>query len=292
MRRRSDPYLFATQHGEQVARERGLTFPINPMALARDIGITVTAKPAQAVGVSGMLIRVGNVFGIAYATHIDNDGFKHFSVGHELGHYYLPGHLDAVFRDDTDVHESHAGFISDDRYELEADHFAAGLLMPHHLFGPLLRRAGDGLAAVEHLAGVCRTSLEATAIRYTQCSSEPVAVVVSSGGSIEYCFMSDALREFDDIDWIRKGQALPRASATFAFNRDPTRVRKAERAEGQSDLRLWFGGPRSIELQEDVIGLGRYGKTLTILHRIEPPDEDEDDDDALIESWTPRLRRR
>jgi hypothetical protein len=292
VRRRSDPYLFATQRGEQVARERGLTLPINPMALAREIGISVTAKPAQAGGVSGMLIRVGDFFGIAYATHIDNDGFKHFSVGHELGHYYLPGHLDAVFRDGADVHESHAGFVSDDRYELEADHFAAGLLMPHHLFVPILRRAGDGLAAVEHLAERCGSSLTATAIRYTQCNSEPVAIVISSGGSIEYCFMSDALRDFDDIDRIRKGQALPRASATFTFNRDPARVRNAERAGGQSDFQLWFGGPQKIELQEDIIGLGRYGKTLTVLHDIEPPDEVEGDDDVLIESWTPRHRRR
>ena len=39
---------------------------------------------------------VGNMFGIAYATHIDNVGFQNFSVGHELGHYFLPGHVDAV----------------------------------------------------------------------------------------------------------------------------------------------------------------------------------------------------
>jgi len=291
VRRHNNPYLFATQHGEQVVREQGLSLAVYPIALAQDLGITVTPKPARAGGVSGMFIRVGDFYGIAYATHIDNEGFKRFSVAHELGHYFLPGHVDAVFRD-GDIHESRAGFVSDDRYELEADNFAAGLLMPRHLFTPLLRRAGDGIAAVEHLAGACQTSLTATAIRYTQCTSEPVAIVVSAGGSIDYCFMSDALRDFDDIDWIRKRQALPRTSATFVFNQDPARVRRAERVEGESDLQLWFGGPRSIELREDVIGLGSYARTLTMLHGIEPPDDAEEDDEALIESWTPRLRRR
>jgi Zn-dependent peptidase ImmA (M78 family) len=289
--RTRNPYLFATQHGEQAVRERGLSLAIDPIALAEDRGITVAAKPAQTGGVSGMLIRVGDFYGIAYATHIDNEGFKRFSVAHELGHYFLPGHVEAVLRD-GDIHESHAGFVSGDRYELEADHFAAGLLMPHQLFTPLLRRAGDGVTAIEHLAGVCQTSLTATAIRYTQCSSEPVAVVISTGASIDYCFMSDALRDFDDIDWIRKRQSLPRTSATFAFNQEPARVRRADRIEDESDLQLWFGGPRNIEAREDVIGLGSYGKTLTVLHRIEPPDEAEDDDETLIESWTPRLRRR
>ena len=61
--------------------------------------------------------------------HIDNIGFQNFSVAHELGHYFLPGHIDAVLAD-GDVHESRAGFASGDRYEMEADHFAATLLMP------------------------------------------------------------------------------------------------------------------------------------------------------------------
>jgi hypothetical protein len=76
--------------------------------------------------------------------------------------------------------------------------------------------------------------------------------------------MSDALRDHDGIDWIRKRQAVPRTTPTFAFNRDPDKVRRADRIEETSDLQTWFGGAQSIELREDVIGLGRYGKTLTM----------------------------
>ncbi len=104
--------------------------------------------------------------------------------------------------------------------------------------------------------------------------------------------MSDALRDHDGIDWIRKRQAVPRNSATFSFNRDPDKVRHAHRIEDESDLQTWFGGSHSVKLWEDVIGLGRYGKTLTVLHGIELPDnQDEDDDERLTETWTPRFRR-
>jgi len=120
---------------------------------------------------------------------------------------------------------------------------------------------------------------------------DPVAIVVSTGGSIDYCFMSDALRDHDGIDWIRKRQAVPRTTPTFAFNRDLDKARRADRIEETSDLQTWFGGERSIELREDVIGLGRYGKTLTVLHGIELPDDQDEDDEALTESWTPRFRR-
>jgi hypothetical protein len=52
------------------------------------------------------------------------------------------------------------------------------------------------------------------------------------------------------------------------------------------------GGRRRIAIDEDVIGLGSYGKTLTVLYNINVPEpEEEEDEAALIESWTPRFRR-
>jgi hypothetical protein len=79
-------------------------FPVDPITLADERKITVVAKPARVAGVSGMFMRVGQNYGIAYAAHIDNLSFQHFSIAHELGHYYLPGHIDAVLRD-GDIHD-------------------------------------------------------------------------------------------------------------------------------------------------------------------------------------------
>lgn len=178
---RADLAWTASLAASRVIRERGvITLPVDPVAIARAVGIEVVAKPASAKGVSGMLIRHGNDFVIAYATHIDSPGFQNFSIAHELGHYFLDGHVDAVIGPDG-MHQSHAGFTSDDRYELEADHFAAALLMPDELFPAAVSHAGEGLAAIEYLSGLCVTSLTATAIRYTKCTDEVVAVVVSSG---------------------------------------------------------------------------------------------------------------
>jgi hypothetical protein len=69
-------------------------------------------------------------------------------------------------------------------------------------------------------------------------------------------------------------------------------VTGAVRIEESARLQQWFGGDRQLEISEDVIGLGRYGKTLTVLHDIDLPEpEDEDDEATLIESWTPRFKR-
>jgi hypothetical protein len=240
--------------------------------------------------VSGMLIRVGNHFAIGYATHIDNIPFQRFCIAHELGHYFLPGHPEAVL-DAHGMHESNAGFRSTNRYEIEADRFAAGLLMPRNLFVPALEKSGKGLTAVESLADLCQTSRHATAIRFAQCSPDPVAIVVSVGDRIDHCFMSEELKTLDDIDWLRKREALPRGTATFNFNKDDANVRSGARGDGTSNLQDWFGGPYDIEVTEDVIGLGNYGKTLTVIYDIDLPDEEERaDEDSVQESWKPRFR--
>jgi hypothetical protein len=287
--RKADPYNFAAAAAERVIREQGITsLPVDPVAIAKSIGIEVQAKPASNAGVSGMLIRLNDQFCIAYASHIKSLGFRRFSIAHELGHYFLEGHVDAIFADGS-PHESHAGFLSTIKYELEADHFAARLLMPNTLFYAALRGVADGLAAVESLADTCCASLTATAIRYTECAPDPTAIVISSGNKVDYAAMSRSLRGIDGIDWIRKNQPLPRDCATRALNSDPERVRRSDRVESESAFQDWFGGDLRIKVSEDAMGLGGYGKTLTVLYGIELPEEDDNDDD-IIESWTPRHR--
>lgn len=290
---KSDPYAFASLMAEQIIKGMGIAaLPINPMTIARNNRIEVVAKDMEDQGVSGMLVRSGNEFAIAYATHHQNEGFENFSVAHELGHFYLPGHPDAVIEGTSGAHTSRAGFSSSDKYEAEADRFSAGFLMPRHLFFTALQTAGSGLAAIETLAGLCKTSLHATAIRYTQCTRDPVAMVISRGGIIDHCFMSRALRDVSEIDWLKKREGVPRNTATFAFNQVPTNVLQGVRVEETSNLQDWFGGKRKIEISEDVVGLGRYGKTLTVLYDINLPDADEEEDEeSLIESWTPRFKR-
>ena len=286
------PYQFGALAAEQLIKGlRIASLPVDPLAIAAGREITVVAKPASDPGVSGMLIRVGNEFAIAYATHIANEPFQRFCVAHELGHYFIPGHVDAVM-DANGTHESHAQFVSKDRFEMEADGFAAGLLMPRHLFFPALENAGQGLAAIEALASLCRTSLHATAIRYAQCTRDAMAIVVSKGDQIDHCFMSESLKGMRGIDWLRKRDILSKRVPTFAFNQEADNVLHAVRIEEVSNFQDWFGGPRSMEISEDVVGLGSYGKTLSVLYGFEAPEaEDEAEEEALLESWTPRFRR-
>jgi IrrE N-terminal-like domain len=287
----------ARQAAEAYLRDNGhTTLPVDPFAIAAKHDIEVKAKPDTAGGVSGMLLRHGDNFGILYATHTGSEGFERFSVGHELGHYFLEGHIDHVLPKNG-VHTSHGGFVSADPYELEADHYSAGLLMPSTPFKQALNKRRRGLESVEFMAGLCKTSLTATAIRCAELSEDAVAVIISTGNVIDFCILSEAMKSLPQLTWLRKGSPVPTGTATAQLNADPDNVTRGQRSETELDVLDWLGGTKSAIISEEAVGLGRYGKTLTVLSSEKIgresglDDDDENDDDDLDERWTPRFRR-
>jgi len=151
---------------------------------------------------------------------------------------------------------------------------------------------GDSEYAVESLSRQCNTSLTATAIRYAQKTSDPLAIVVSEGEIIDYCFMSDELKELNGLTWIRKGSRLSKNTVTLRFNSDPQNISNCNKADGETTPLDWFGSSLPYEVYEEVVGLGGYGKTLTVLSLEPIPDQESlDEEDELEESWTPRFRR-
>jgi Zn-dependent peptidase ImmA (M78 family) len=268
---------------------------VDPEAIATAKGILVKPKPDSAEGVSGTLVKAGDQFGIMYATNIPSRGFQKFCIAHEVGHYCIEGHCNALLV--NGMHHSRAGFVSSDPFEQEADFFAAALLMPERAFRNAIDDYSPGLTCIEALAKDCETSLTATAIRYAGLTRDGVAVLLSTGKSIDWCFISDGLKEAKGLSWVRKGTPVPPGTATAAFNVRTENIRTGQRDAGEGRLNDWMDGERVYRVTEEVVGLGQYGRTLTVLTcraltmRVEADDEDEDED-ALIDSWTARFGRK
>jgi hypothetical protein len=270
------------------------SLPVSPFAVADQKDIAYQEKSSVGQGISGCLMKVGNQFGILYSSRFASEGFKRFTVAHELGHYFLPGHIDALFGKGQKCHYSDSGFISDDKYEREADSFAAGLLMPKLLFKAACGKSGQGLEAIETLADLCVTSLTATAIRFAKLCDEPVAVVCSMGNRVQFAFMSKPLQDLRGLTWIRKNSGLPAGTATAIFNKDGDNVRTAKRVVSTSTVDTWFDGGSTAELNEEVVGLGEYGKTLTVLwaDSLPEPEEAEENEESEDENLLPSQRWR
>jgi hypothetical protein len=91
---------------------------------------------------------------------------------------------------------------------------------------------------------------------------------------------------------LKRGDPLPRKSRTSRFNGDPGRILGADRDEGSSRLDDWFRDGPDVGVFEQIVGLGNYGKTLTVLTVEDLPDEeDTEEEEELERSWTPTLSR-
>jgi Zn-dependent peptidase ImmA (M78 family) len=277
-----------------VEKMRISSLPVDPFAIADREGILYEEIHSVSPGISGCLMKSGDNFGIFYSNRFSNEGFLRFTIAHELGHYFLDGHYQYIFSDGTGRHQSDSGFISEDRYEREADTFAAALLMPEQLFRASPAWSKPGLKAIETLAESCGTSLTATAIRYARLHDEPVTVVCSIGDRVQFAFMSKILKDRRDLTWIKKNNALPEGTATARFNQDRTNVANARRAASTSTMGTWFNGGGDLELNEEVIGLGAYGRTLTVLwgESLPDPSEDDESEEDDLENMLPSNRWR
>ena len=281
----------ATQQGEHTAKEKGeIQFPVNVLKIAETEGISVAQTPQSIKGASSMFILARNKAQIFYSPQYDNVGFERFSIAHELGHYFLSGHPEEIEKAGG-RHESRCNFTEMSSIELEADHFASGLLMPSHLVQQFLRKRACDLESVIELSGQSACSLTAAAIRMSECSKIPVAVIVSNGDKVVYCFMSESFKGLGKLTYLRKSSPLPQGE-TREFNRDQDNVLCLQRSEGETSLEDWFDGSHCIKLREEVMGLGKTGNTLTVLSGEELPDdfeEDDEDNESLEEKWTPRF---
>src|SRR5271157_1307304 len=130
MLRRDDGFGAELQASQLLTKLQISSLPVSPFAIADRRDIVCEQKASLAPGVSGCLMKVGDAFGILYSARLASEGFRRFTVAHELGHYFLEGHVQALFGAGQQFHQSESGFTSNDKYEREADSFAASLLMP------------------------------------------------------------------------------------------------------------------------------------------------------------------
>lgn len=110
-----------------------VSFPIDPYAVARSLGITVEHRIGLPPNVDGLLIKESPESPILAVINADTaPNRQRFTLAHEIGHYtYIRDHEPArlknvglvEWRDET----SRSGT---DPQEIDANAFAAGLLMP------------------------------------------------------------------------------------------------------------------------------------------------------------------
>ena len=135
-------------------------------------------------------------------------GRKRFAVAHEVGHWLLHRSISQLLAcTSDDMADKYKGSVE----EIEANIFAAELLMPSALISSVLAKNTLNKKLIETLALECLTSFTATALRCVDLSEDCCAVVFSENGRIRWWRGSCS---FEEHFWIVAGQPIPNGTAS------------------------------------------------------------------------------
>jgi Zn-dependent peptidase ImmA (M78 family) len=121
---------------------------------------------------------------------LDNARLR-FSFAHELGHYFIDNHRNALKKGKS-LHKSYYRFLRKNVVETEADYFASNLLMPLDRFRKRAQQVKKfDFSLIEFLSKEFGTSLSATLLRFIEVNTHPIMVVFSKNNVIERCWRSN-----------------------------------------------------------------------------------------------------
>jgi len=161
--------------------------------IARALGAEVVHGNLD--GAMARLVRIGSRARIRIASTVTNRGQRQFSIAHELGHFVLK-HADTGWLGCAEAEMSAFGG-GRSLLELQANVFAAELLMPECIAKKMCEVNKVSLRPVKGLAEAFGTSVTAAALRFVELTSEACAVVFSRDGRIEWYRKSDSF-----VDWL------------------------------------------------------------------------------------------
>jgi Zn-dependent peptidase ImmA (M78 family) len=140
--------------------------PVRVQLIAKNLGIHIRHEPFEG-DISGVLYRDKNMT-IVGVNSLHHRNRQRFTTAHEIGHLLLHEidvHVDKVFR--MVLRDSDSSQATDPK-EIEANQFAAELLMPEHMLEqdvPAFLNDFENEAGLEKLANLYQVSAQAMAFR-------------------------------------------------------------------------------------------------------------------------------
>ena len=173
--------------GEAFLRRFGLDSRERLAEIADEIGIEVLYRPAESFDGALLRIRDAQRGYIVINSRIREESRKRFTLAHEIGHFVLPGQQEVS----TPCKQQRIENWDADLYrpELEANRFAAEILMPRGLMAEFVQ-SEPSLESIRSIAQLCGTSLTASAVRLITLTPHRAAVVWSQDQRIVWSKLS------------------------------------------------------------------------------------------------------
>lgn len=255
----------------RLAREHGTDGRVDPEKIARaeGIGFRYESFPESFDGV--LLHDLGGFYIICNGRRFGRGSPRaRFTFAHELGHYFIPDHREALELGEWGTHYSRVEYASNDIRESEADCFAANLLLSEGPFREVFgRTTGPALERIGKLAGHFGVSFTATAYRALKLGlfRAPAAIFRWDSLGTQVGRLLSETTAVIDRKYLTLTTVPPADSLTLRMIESVGYGHTA----GLTHLMNWFTGLTGYErddqrlVTEEVKSLGQYG-WITLVH--------------------------
>ena len=239
-----------------LIRKYGISAPedIDLEDIAWALGVHI--KCARLQGAEAWLFRKGQQGIIRVNDRIQNPRRRRFTIGHELGHWKCHFNQSQGWICSTgDIH-AYRGSAA----EVEANAFAAELLIPKQMLCAYLAGRDLSFAQVCDVAEHFDTTLTSTAVRLVEESKDPCCVIFSQDDCVKWHRCSGTGFGF----WLPRNFSLDMESRAYNCQIEPSDSSGPRKVP----LSAWIKGrnPESFsEIWEESVLLPEYRTVVTLL---------------------------
>lgn len=257
---------------EAAYADAGGVIPVQPTPLIHAEGITFSSGDYGGAFDGVLEHRAGRFHIYCNVRDADYPGStrSRFTVGHELGHYFIDEHRNALASGRVPAHRSFIDKSGHSVIETEANTFSSHFLMPQHDFRKAVVKEKPGLQAIINLSSTFSASAQATAIRYVEECAVPCAAMMFRPGKRPWSAIAPTLRKLGyEYANAPEASALPDGFASKSAFAAPAGSGLSGLFEAPSTAGFWFAqvadsSPRNCVITEQAVRLGSYG-VLTLL---------------------------
>lgn len=247
----------------QLAPDLPLDFSIEEVCRRLDIS-DIEDKPVTSFAAM-LLMHPDRAWGSIVVAAGTSPRRRRFSIGHELGHFLIGSHRprsgEQFACSHADLHLANPREADRARkMEVEANRFAASLLMPPKRIRSNLRSRQPDLGEIVRLAGEFKVSKAAMARAYVDAHRETLALLVARDGRLVQ------VHRPDDFPWItpRIGEVIPIGSVASGHRLLPGQMSQMEECEPET----WLSpsATRRVELLSEQVLAQNDGWAMILLH--------------------------
>lgn len=233
-----------------AVRSRG---DILPEQWVASYGIEIVEAPLD--GACAQLIRLGDNTQIVLPERITDPCARRFALMHELYHY-LKKHPSPSPTMMCRPKSARRGEKTSSGYEVGSNAFAAATLLPEFLLRKRCEISPVSLDVPARLAREFDVSILASAIRFTELTSERCAAVLSRAGVVEWASESATFGHR-----IAKGTQLARESVAWDFHA----TGRLDEREQPVPAYAWLDTSADDDIVEHSICSREHGTVLSLL---------------------------